>query len=125
MADRSERDPDPFLVASPARRAALAVRFLLELALLVGVATLALQLVPEWWGWIVAALAALVVAMLWGLFLSPKASVPLPPPAAVALEALLFLGTGAGLFAFGFVLPAAIGAVAWILDRIALALLPD
>lgn len=119
------QQPDPFLRASPARAVALAVRFLLELALLVGVATLVLQLLPEWWGWVAAIGAVVVVAVIWGLFLSPKASVPLPPPAAIAVEALLFLGTGAGLFAFGFGVPAAIGAVAWILDRIALALLPE
>ena len=114
MADARGQDQDPFFAASPLRKAALVVRFLLELALLAGVAVLVLRLVPDWWGWVVAAVAVVAVAVLWGLFLSPKAPVPLPPLAGLALEA--------GLFAVGLGIPAAIGVAAWILDRAVLGL---
>lgn len=109
--------------ASPARAVALTVRFLLELALLTGVAVLAWQLSSGGWRWPAAALGVVLVAILWGLFLSPKATVRLPASVALGIEALLFLGVGAGLFAVGQGLPAAIGVGIWILDRIALALL--
>ncbi len=110
---------------SPIRGAALAVRFLLELALLAGAAVLARQLIAGWWGWAAAIVAVVAVATLWGLFLSPKATVRLPKPAALALEAALFLGIGAGLFTVGLGVPAAVGVGLWMVDRIALALLPD
>lgn len=99
------------------RPVALVVRFLLELALLLGVVLLVRQIVPGAWGWILAILAAVAVAVIWGLFLSPKATVPLPPAAALALEGLLFAGTGLGLFAVGFALPAILGVAIWIVDR--------
>lgn len=109
--------------ASPALAFALTARFLLELALLAGVAVLAWNLVPAGWNWPAALVAVALVGLVWGLFLSPRAAVPLPGPAAVALEALLFVGTGAGLLAIGLGLPAAIGLAVWVIDRIALALL--
>ena len=109
--------------ASPALAAALTVRFLAELALLAGVAVLTWSLVPGGWRWPAAIAAVAVVAAVWGGFLSPKAAIPLPAPAALALEGLLFLGTGAGLFATGFGVAAAIGVAVWVVDRVALALL--
>lgn len=109
--------------ASPARAAALTVRFLLELALLAGVAVLAWSLVPGWWHWPAAGLAVVVVAVLWGLLLSPKATVQLPVAAALVIEAALFLGIGAGLFLTGFAVPAVVGVGLWGVDRAALALL--
>jgi len=108
--------------ASPLRVTALTARFLLELALLAGVAVLAWQLVPDWWRWPAAVLALVAVAGLWGFFLSPKATIRLPAPAAFMLEALLFLGTGFGLLTIGFGIAAGIGVVVWIIDRIALAI---
>lgn len=109
--------------ASPARAVALTVRFLLELALLAGVAVLAWQFTTGGWRWPAATLGVVLVAVLWGLFLSPKATVRLPAAGALALEALLFFGVGAGLLLVGQGVPAAIGVGIWILDRIALALL--
>jgi hypothetical protein len=109
--------------APPALALALAARFVLEIALLVGVAVVALRLFPEWWGWAIAVGAVIVVATLWGLLLSPRAAVPLPAPVRLVVEAVLFLGVGACLVAVGLALPAVIGVVAWIADRVALALL--
>lgn len=109
--------------ASPALAGALTVRFLLELALLTGAAVLVWRLLPGPWQWLVSLLAVGAVAAVWGLFCSPKATIPLPPPAVLAVEAALFLGVGAGLFAVGVVTPAVLGVVAWAADRAALALL--
>lgn len=111
--------------ASPLLATALTVRFLLELALLAGVAVLALSLTAGWWRWLAAVLSVVAVAVVWGLLLSPKAAVPLPWPATLGIETVLFVGTGAGLFVIGLGLPAAIGVVLWLIDRIALAILQN
>ena len=80
--------------ASPTLFAALTVRFLLEIALLVGVAILAWSLTSGGWRWVTAVVAVVVVATVWGLFLAPKAAVALPAPVVLIVEASLFLGTG-------------------------------
>lgn len=120
-------ETDSLKGVSPALALALTLRFLLELALLVGVGVgvgvLAWSLAPGWSSWPAAILAIAVVATVWGLFLSPKARVPLPQPAAVAIEAVLFVGTGAGLIGLGFGVAAVVGIALWAIDRIALAFL--
>lgn len=115
--------PRPLDGVSPALAVALTARFLLELALLAGAAVLAWQLVSGWWRWPAAFLAISAVATVWGLFCSPKAHIPLPPPTVLAIEAALFLGVGAGLLAIGMAAPAVLGVGAWAVDRLAIALL--
>jgi hypothetical protein len=101
---------------------ALTVRFVLELALLVGVGVLAWQIAaPSRWVAVIA--GPLAVAVVWGLFLSPKATITLPAGAQFAVEAVLFLGAGAGLVLIGLPTAAIIGVVLWLADRIALAAL--
>lgn len=117
------RETGPLDGASSLLAAALTVRFLLELALLTGVAVLAWNLTAGWWRWLAAILAVAAVAVVWGLFLAPKAAVPLPWSATLGIEATLFVGTGAGLLIIGLGLPAAIGVGLWLIDRIAIALL--
>ncbi len=102
---------------------ALTARFLLELALLAGAAVLAWNLGAGWWQWPAAILAVALVATVWGLFLSPRAAVPLPWPATLGIEAALFVGTGIGLLVIGCGIPAGVGVALWIVDRIALTIL--
>jgi hypothetical protein len=69
------------------------LRFVLELALLVGVG---------WWGghvvgWWAAVLVPLAAAVIWGSLLSPKARWTIPPAARLVLELALF-----GLAAAGY-----------------------
>ncbi|MFT4294679.1 MAG: YrdB family protein [Micropruina sp.] len=112
----------PFDGASPLVAVALTVRFLLELALLAGVGVIGWQVAPGWWRWVAVIAGPAAVAVLWGLFLSPRAAVMLPEAARLAIETVLFLGAGAGLFALGFGVPAVVGFVLWALDRAVLAL---
>ena len=119
----SRPHPSGFADASGPVIIALTVRFLLELALLAGVAVLGWTLIPGWWAWPAAAVAVITVATIWGLFLSPKARIALPRPGALGLEALLFVGTCIGLFTIDLGVPAVIGVTAWAIDRAALALL--
>jgi hypothetical protein len=79
------------------RTANSGLRFLLELALLVGVG---------WWGahavgWWAAVVLPLAAALLWGSFLSPKARWTIPPPARLALELVLFALAAAGYWGAG------------------------
>lgn len=113
---------DPDISASPARAVLLTVRFLVELALLAGTAVLVWRVAPTGgWQWVAVILGPILVAVVWGLFLSPKAAVTIPSIAALMIEAGLFLGVGAGLFAVGLAVPAAIGVAVWALDRLLLA----
>lgn len=110
--------------ASAARVAALTVRFLVELALLAAVGGLAWRAVPGGWRWPAMVLAVVAVATVWGLFLSPKASIAVPAPVALGIETVLFSGTAAGLAATRLGLLAVAGFAVWLLDRVALRLLP-
>ena len=80
------------------RAANMGVRFLLELGLLGGVA---------WWGWHewgwwAAVLLPVVVAVVWGSFLSPKARWTIPLRVRFTLELAVFaVGTAAYLGAGG------------------------
>jgi hypothetical protein len=83
----------------------LAVRFVLELTLLA---------VFGWWGftlggggpagWAVGALSAAGIAVLWGLLLSPKARIALPPARRNVLEVAVFLLAAGTLAAHGHLL---------------------
>lgn len=111
--------PD-FENASAALWAAYSVRFLLEMALLVGIAVLAWNIAPTAWQWPFAIIAPILGMIFWGLFLSPKATIMLPEIARFIIEAGLFLGVGAGLWGIGYWLPAIIGVSLWSLDKLAI-----
>lgn len=75
--------------------------FFAELGMLAGVA---------WWGfaaiegglaWAVGLGLALAIAVVWGIFLAPKATRPLPRPAQYWVRLLLLLSGAAALFAAG------------------------
>lgn len=116
------RAADPFTDASPLRATALALRFLLELALLAAVAVSAWHVAPTGWEWPAALLALVAVAAVWGLLLSPKARYDIRPAGRLALELLLFAGAAAGLIAVGQHIAAASLCLVWAVDRIVLAI---
>jgi hypothetical protein len=106
------------------RAAALAVRFVVELCLLAAVA---------YWGAtisagvavrvIVAVVATAAVAVVWGVFVSPKARVPLGRTAWVAVQVVLFGLEVAALVAAGqTALGVALGVVAGVDLAVLLAL---
>jgi hypothetical protein len=79
------------------RAANLGLRFLLELALLAAFSYWGLQTQ----GAALAVVMPLVFATAWGTFLSPKAKVPLPRPARLVLELVVFGLGAAGLLSAG------------------------
>lgn len=123
MSTQPDGPPDGLDGRTVLRGVALTVRFVLELAMLAGVAVVVTRLLPGAWGWVVAAVAVVAVATLWGLLLSPKAKVALADGGRLALEAVLFVGTGIGLAAVGMPVVGLTGVGLWALHRVALALL--
>lgn len=121
MSDGPARDP--FLDGGPALRIALGLRFLIELALLAGAATAAVRLAPGWPGWVGAVVAVIVLAVVWGLLLSPKARFDIRPAGRVLLETVLFAAVAEALWASGLGVAGIALFAVWALDRIALAAL--
>lgn len=69
--------------------------------------------------------AALLVIVLWGLFVAPKAQVPLPLPAWVLLQIVVFAVAVVGLVAAGHPRLAVVLAFLLVLNSAALFLLGD
>ncbi|MGR6322332.1 YrdB family protein [Micromonospora soli] len=106
--------------------ALLAVIFLLELALLVAVGWWGFTLDAGWPVRLLAGLGApLLIAVGWGLFCSPKASVPLPAPAKLAAQAACFLTGGVLLALAGRPVPGAVLVALWAVDKALLTALGD
>jgi Protein of unknown function (DUF2568) len=78
------------------KEANLALRFLLELCLLAALAYVGLQVSV-----VLAVLAPLVAAVVWGLFVSPKARFPVSRALWLAVQAVLFGAAVVGLIAVG------------------------
>ena len=84
----------------------LGLRFLLEMAMLAAVAYWGFSEFDGVAGVLVGLAAALLVGVIWGVFMSPKASRPVHDPARIALEVVLFGSAVAALAAADRVVPA-------------------
>jgi hypothetical protein len=120
--------PDPDVgpaqagAAATVRGVALLVRFLLELALYVGVAYSAYWASHGGWArGIAAGVAVVAVGVVWSAWLSPRAPHKPPRRFRVLIEAVLFGGCGAALWALGHPWAGAALAGAWAVDRAVLA----
>lgn len=69
--------------------------------------------------------APLLIAVIWGLFLSPRAAVSLPEWAKFAIEAVLFGSVFAGLLTVGLAVWGGIGLAVWLIDKIAILTLAE
>ena len=99
----------------------LAARFALEIALLVGVGVAAWALpLAALWRVLLVVVAVVMVALVWGLLLSPRRRVDAPLAVRVVLELALFLAAGVGLAAAGHV---AAGAVLVVAEAVVLSAL--
>ena len=109
---------------SPGLWVLLALRFALELALLAAYAVACARLVDGWPGIALGAAAAVAVAVVWGLLLSPRRRIAAPVAVRVVVELLLFAAAGLLLAASG--LPA-LGAALVLSEVVVLSLLqgPD
>lgn len=79
----------------------LALRFVLEISMLAGIAIGVAELVGGAIGWVCGVAVAVLAAGLWGVFVAPKAEKRLPTPKRVALEVVLFVLAGGLLIAAG------------------------
>ncbi|ESY88462.1 hypothetical protein X739_01490 [Mesorhizobium sp. LNHC220B00] len=110
----------------------LTLRFLLELAALLGLAMAGWSLSDGAWRWVLAVALPLAAAGAWGTFAvlndpsrSGRAPVPLPGAVRLALEFVVLSGGAAGFHLAGHTIPAIIMALlivisyAFSLDRLA------
>lgn len=80
----------------------LAVRFLLELCMLAAISYWGFKTHPAWFFKILFGIGLpVLIAVLWGMFLAPKASRPLTGVSFFVLEMLLFASGAVALFASG------------------------
>ncbi|HWJ45986.1 MAG TPA: YrdB family protein [Gaiellaceae bacterium] len=98
-------------VLAELRGANLAVRFALELCLLAAYAYVGVQV-----NIVAAIVAPLAVAVVWGLFVSPKARFRIPRLLWIAAQVALFGGAAAGLVAVDHVVLGVLFAVAVALN---------
>lgn len=104
----------------------LGVRFLLEL---VALATFA------YWGatlpagaivrTVMAAILPLGVAVIWGIFISPKARIPTGRLGRAGLGLIVFVGGAAALYARGYVIPAETFTIVAVVSSVLLYALPQ
>jgi len=116
-------DPAGGVRGGGARTIALLVRFIVELALLIAAFAGAWRLTTGGWQWATGIAAAVVVAVVWALFLSPKAEYQLPVAARIAIETALVCAVAALLAVGGLTVVAVVGLLVWLIDRIAVSLL--
>lgn len=105
------------------KAALAALIFLLELALLAAAGWWGFSLDAGWPVRLLAGLGApLAIAVVWGLFCSPRASVALPAPAKLSVQAACFVTGGVLLALAGRPVPGAILVALWALDKALLTL---
>ena len=83
------------------REANLALRFVLELGALAAVGYWGLETGDGALGWLLAAAAVAVVAVVWGLFVAPKARIDVARPVRFAIEVVVWVSAGVALAAAG------------------------
>ena len=79
------------------RAANLALRFVLELSALTATAYWGFATASGLTQWVLGLGAPALMAVIWGLFVSPKAKVELPRPAQFAIELLVFAAAALAL----------------------------
>lgn len=86
----------------------LTLRFLLELAALLGLGVAGWSLSGGWWRWLLALTLPAIAAVLWGTFAvrddpsrSGRAPVPVPGAVRLVLELAVLFGGAAGFYAAG------------------------
>lgn len=119
MSGREDR-ANPLAGAGAGLTAALTIRFLLELVLLGAAATAGWGLLSDPWRWVAVFAAPVLIAVIWGLLLAPRARFVVPEWIKVVVEALLFVATGAGLWLLGAGILGIVLVAAWALDRVAI-----
>jgi Protein of unknown function (DUF2568) len=109
--------PSPFIAVN------LGVRFLLELAMLVALSWVGGEIGSSWWVSVLLAIAfPLIAAVLWGMFIAPKAPRRLTDPAKLLVELVLFAAAVVGLAVVGHPVLAAVLAVVFVVNTVVLRL---
>ncbi|MGW5670414.1 YrdB family protein [Micromonospora sp. NPDC003776] len=108
------------------KAALLTLIFLLELAMLAAAARWGFTLDAGWPVRLLAGIGApLLLAVVWGVFCSPRANVALPAPAKLGVQAACFVTGGLLLALSGWPVPGAVLVVLWAVDKALLTHLGD
>jgi Protein of unknown function (DUF2568) len=99
--DRNARMPAGGQELRGPRGVTLTARFICELAMLAALAFWGYVVGEGVWAWVLGLAAPVVAAVVWGLFVAPRARVPVPAPVRVAVELVLYTAAAAGLAAAG------------------------
>lgn len=106
MSQPAPEHPSPFIAAN------LGIRFLLELAMLVALGWVGGEIGSSWVVSVPLAIAfPLLAAVVWGMFIAPKAPRRLADPAKLLVELVLFSSAVVGLAVVGHPVLAAVFAV--------------
>jgi hypothetical protein len=100
------------------RGATLTARFLCELAMLAALAFWGYVVGDGVLAWLLGILAPVVAAVIWGMFVAPRAKLPVPAPVRVAIELALYAAAAAGLAAAGQPLAAVLLGVAGLVTTL-------
>ena len=76
-------------------------RFICELAMLAALAVWGYVVGEGVWAWVLGLATPVGAAIVWGMFVAPRARVPVPAPVRVAIELVLYAAAAAGLAAAG------------------------
>jgi hypothetical protein len=94
-------------------------RFVLELCTLAALGYGGFEIASGWLAWVLAVALPLAAAVIWGMFIAPKARRPTVDPVRIVLEGGLFGAAGVALVAAG---QTTLGTVLWIAAAVHLAL---
>jgi Protein of unknown function (DUF2568) len=94
-------------------------RFVLELCMLAALGYGGFEAASGAFAWVLLVALPLAAAVVWGMFLAPKARRPTVDPLRILLEAAVFAAAGAALVAAG---RTALGILLWIAAAVHLAL---
>ena len=83
------------------RGATLIARFVCELAMLAALAFWGYVVGEGVWAWLLGLAAPAAAGIVWGMFVAPRARVPVRPPVRVGIELVLYGAAAAGLAAAG------------------------
>jgi hypothetical protein len=117
VSTRASADPSPFIALN------LGIRFLLEIAMLVALGWVGGEIGQSSVVSVLLAIASpLLAAVLWGMFIAPKAPRRLTDPAKLVVELVLFAAAAVGLALVGHPVLAAVLAVLFVVNAAVLRL---
>jgi hypothetical protein len=117
--ERNRRPPPPGgQDLSGSRGATLTARFLCELAMLAALAFWGYVVGEGVWAWVLGIAAPAAAAVVWGMFVAPRARIPVPASLRVQIELVLYALAAVGLGSAGQPVAAVVLAAAGLVTSV-------